>query len=874
MLLTDRSCPDRKTCLDKAFHGNRKVTSNRKVVGPVLRHGIFGCGWTRISLLSGLTLCHRLMGFSGILLRFSDLESPSVTDVPQPPVKGGGSDFPADVRPRSYLQRAPLGNTSGLDPRDVASVLWRRRWIVAAGFFGVMAAVVTVTLLLPKRYESSASFLVEPRGNPGSGAALDVLQRMDRVQNTETEVSLLTGRRVVEPVVERLKLNASFETSGRWVAPDSVLDGFEDSRNAVSGVYLLKWSNGEYRVLSDASKQVLARAEPGERLGFANVSFRAPSKGSATTGRLRILPFAQAVDETRSHLEAKPVEQQADLINLTCTGPTPASSLALCGSVSDSYLELRSELQRAEASAAASFLQDQVVQVHSQLSTAEDSLQAYEERGRAVALKERADEEVRQYADLRAQREQLSAEHQALASLIEQIRSGDADPSAYRKLASFPTFLKNQNNVVATLVESLVELENRRSDLAVKRKDANPELAALNARIVQIDDQLLSVAMSYDRSLQAQIQSLGQALEDHGQELSTIPVKEIQVSRLRRQVDVLEKLYRFLQTRLQEAQVAKAVKLPNVRMVDRASLPYKPSFPNTPLNLVLGAVLGLGMGLLGALWREYADDKLRDRDEVEGAGIPVLTMVPRVRGPVAEVITVEEGKTAIAPPRENGKSRTDRVAEEAFRSLAFELEAAARRIENGDLRSVAITSSGRAEGKTFCACNLAVQAAWLGKRTLLVDSDAHAQGVSRWLKLARGRIGLGEVLREGADPDVAIQTISVGGGQTLDVLQSGKPHCRSAWLLSPSLKSLIMTMSTRYDLVVIDTPPLNVLSDAAQVASAVDGVIVVVRGGVTERDGFDLTMQRLERAGGRLVGVVLNDIDLPDYYTSYSGVTE
>ena len=140
--------------------------------------------------------------------------------------------------------------------------------------------------------------------------------------------------------------------------------------------------------------------------------------------------------------------------------------------------------------------------------------------------------------------------------------------------------------MVATLVESLVELENRRSDLAVKRKDANPELAALNARIVQIDDQLLSVAMSYDRSLQAQIQSLGQALEDHGQELSTIPVKEIRVSRLRRQVNVLEKLYRFLQTRLQEAQVAKAVKLPNVRMVDRASLPYKPSFPNTPLNLV------------------------------------------------------------------------------------------------------------------------------------------------------------------------------------------------------------------------------------------------------------------------------------------------
>ena len=117
---------------------------------------------------------------------------------------------------------------------------------------------------------------------------------------------------------------------------------------------------------------------------------------------------------------------------------------------------------------------------------------------------------------------------------------------------------------------------------------------------------------------------------------------------------MLEKLYRFLQTRLQEAQVAKAVKLPNVRIVDRASLPYQPSFPNLPLNLAIGVVLGLGTGLLGALWREHADDRLWDRQEVEDSGIPVLTMVPRVRGPVAQVVGAEGGAPNPAPRRQRG----------------------------------------------------------------------------------------------------------------------------------------------------------------------------------------------------------------------------
>ncbi len=792
---------------------------------------------------------------------------------PGPPSKLRAGFPELRSRPHSYFPFEDGPDRSTFEPGAITSFLRRRRWSILVGFVSVVALVALLTWLLPERYESSASFLVEPPSSQTGAEALNILQRLDRVQNTQTEATLLQGRGVIEPVVERLHLQIRLDGSDSGTPIDSLLPNLSVSRDARPGTYRLERSGSRMQAV-DSSGQTLASAPVGAELSFAGIRFDVPQASLTSRPKLEVLPFEKAVDQTRRRVSAKPAEEQSNLVRITCDAPSASAARDLCRAVSDSYLQLRSNLQTAEASAAAEFLQGQVVQVQGRLSTAEDSLQTYEEQRRAVALKDRATEEVKQYADLRAQREQLSAEHDALASLIDKLRGGGAGPSAYRQLASFPTFLKNENNVVATLVESLVELENRRSELAVKRKEANPELAALDTRIDQIDDQLLSVATSYERSLAAQIRSLGQALDNHGKELATIPVQEVALSRLRRQVDVLEKLYRFLQTRLQEAQVAKAVRLPNVRMVDEASLPYQPSFPNLPLNLAIGIVLGLGVGLVGALWREHADDRLRDRSEVEESGLPVLAMVPRVRGPVAQVVAGSDGRTQILPPDENGDGRSDRVAEEAFRSLAFELEVAGRRLDEANLRSVSVTSSTRGEGKTFCACNLAAQAAWLGKNTLLIDADAHAHGVARWLKLAHGRVGLGDVLQGGADPEVAIQTIAVGGGCTLDVLQAGEYLRRSAWLLSPRFQRLIDHLSAKYDLVLIDTPPLNVLSDAAQVASAVDGVVVVVRGGVTERHGLELTLQRLERAGGRLIGVVLNAVELPGYYTSYTGVMD
>jgi Mrp family chromosome partitioning ATPase len=123
-----------------------------------------------------------------------------------------------------------------------------------------------------------------------------------------------------------------------------------------------------------------------------------------------------------------------------------------------------------------------------------------------------------------------------------------------------------------------------------------------------------------------------------------------------------------------------------------------------------------------------------------------------------------------------------------------------------------------------------------------------------------------------AAPD-AVQETVVGERHRLSILGAGSPTSRSAELIEgPRFDELLAALTARHEMVIIDTPPLNVLTDAAAIAARVDAVIVVVRGEVTERDALRHTLERLYRANGRVLGVVLNDARIPDHYRSYSHV--
>jgi tyrosine-protein kinase Etk/Wzc len=383
----------------------------------------------------------------------------------------------------------------------------------------------------------------------------------------------------------------------------------------------------------------------------------------------------------------------------------------------------------------------------------------------------------------------------------------------------------------------------------------------LDARVTEIEGELRARALSYEEGLAARSRSLNAALAASSRQLSVIPAEQLQLARMERSRGSLESLFQTLTTRQKEAEIAAAVDLPSVSVVDFASRPDGPSSPKLPMNLGLGLVLGLAFGFGVSLVREHADTRIHGREELEEqTKLPIISIIPSL----GKVRPALDGRAAGRLPRLQGEDAE--IAGEAFRSLGVDLRLIIRGSGGDGLQTLAITSAGPGEGKTFTSCNLALMRAADGYRTLLIDADLRANGVGRALSLDRARAGLGDYLAGTATLSQAL--VEVG---PLSVLPAGRPATRPAGLLErPRFGELLAEVRKRFDLVILDTPPLNVLADAASVSALVDGLVLVVRGGVTERDALALTLQRLERTGGHTLGIVLNDVRLPTRYASYS----
>jgi capsular exopolysaccharide synthesis family protein len=804
---------------------------------------------------------------------------------------------------------APLVPASDLEPgeelRRLYSRFRRRMPSIITGMLLVLGAVTAFTLVWPRTYQSAALIVIEqPTGN--DDARLALLGQLGRATQIETEIELIKSRHVMEHVVDQLDLHATLQpfdstltSFPAWAAdavaqfrrsqlpPGSVFPHFKATADAAPGLYRITVPSPGRIVVEDAvTHQTIAPAgpdstapltggEPAATYRFAGVALSAPDSAPPWPAfLLRVIPFADAVRETLARVSVAREEREADLIEVKCEDRSPDGARQLCQTVVDNYVQLRTEMRRAEAGATATFLRGQSELLDQHLAAAEDSLEAYRSRNHVVALGERAAEEVRQSTDLLAQRDQLVAQRTALSGFIDQIQSGGGGTRRYRDLASFPTFLQNQ--AVTQLLASLVTLENERGELLLRRAETSTEVTALDERISGMEQQILSIAQSYRRALDEQIGSLDGALRSAGGRLAEIPARQVESGRLERQVSLLTDISGLLKTRLREAEVAEAVNLPNVRVVDQASLPERPAHPRLRINLLFGTVLGLSFGLLLAVYREGTDSRVCERADVErDFALPVLAMIPHISGPVS-VLPVptlrrpDDEVHLLAGLRRSSRrdSKNRLIARQVFRSFAMDLWFTTRD-QKDEGTVVAVTSAGRGEGKTFVACNLALARVSQGARTLLIDADVRGGGATKFFGLQSSLPGLSDILQ--GDP------ASHGEGED-GVWQRrvwvGLMNQAQLWVIPPGTTSvisarfaeftaLLQQFKSRFDLIVIDTPPMNLAADTAPIAAVADAVLVVARGSVTPRGSLKLTLDRLGRTRSFVIGAVLNDVKAP-----------
>ena len=757
----------------------------------------------------------------------------------------------------------------------------------AAGLAGAIA-----TSRLPRLYEASVSIRVDPKSAQLSALGVANVTIDNAVA---TELEMLRSRALAREVTDSLGLRLQAAQGSRSRAPRSrVLAEVRVAPDAAPTSFrLVPTGNGQISVVG-ANGEAAATTTAGLRVSVGGVSFRVTPQLEATGPvDLVLLDADAAVDSVQTWMTPSRRSREADLLDVRVRATDSVMVRDIANAFGHLYVANHQTARQLDAKRSVAFLSEQLARVATQLNSAERSLRDFRARAGVVSLPDEATTGVSRRAELLAQRNALDAEREALASLIGSTggQGSGRETAAYRELLAFPTLVRS--GAAVGLQSALSAAEQKRSELLVRRTSRDPEVQATEARIGELQSQLRSFATTYLEGLTNQVRALDVTLSRSDAALATLPQKELRQAELERAAKTNESVYGMLQARYKEAEIAAAATDASVRLIDDAVLPQRPVSPKPLINLALAVMAGLLLGVAGGFVREASDRSLRTRAQLLAlTGSPVLSLIPRlqpVHSLASRLARLDGRRTAVlAPggPRAMRPSTADARSTYTADDLFGFSESYARLVTNlgfaghaQPIRAVLVTSALPGDGKTTVSTNLALTLAREGKRVLLIDADLRGGRVDTMLGLPPAP-GLGEVLRKQVSFDEAVMQLPTGGGRQLHVLSRGSAKVDPASLLAADeVHEMLTRARSLYDMIVIDTPPVNSVADAALLTRHTDGVLVVARAGVTGREALVFAIEQLRIVRAPVIGAVLNDVDLKgdagvdgayQYYGQYS----
>lgn len=414
-----------------------------------------------------------------------------------------------------------------------------------------------------------------------------------------------------------------------------------------------------------------------------------------------------------------------------------------------------------------------------------------------------------------------------------------------------------QDNQLNEYLQGLAVVQQR---LVSLRKELGPEhtdVLKAEAQEADLKEKITERTAGILRGLQAKVESTAQGLLALSNEVSKAQNSDVeQANKSRPYFEAkrdLEELIRFRQILNTKIAMEKTdLQLPKnsmVEIIDTAKPGLRPVKPNKPLNIALGIIIGLVVGVGLAFFIEYLDTSVKTIDDVERSlGSPVLGVIPQNVG-----VLLHEG--AESPHAE------------AYRVLRTNLLFSRK---DDKLNTVAVVSAGAGEGKSTTVFNLAAVFAQSGQRVIVVDSDLRRPTIHKMLKVTNN-IGLTNYLLKQNTLEEVIQTTSL---PTLDFMASGKLPSSSLGILSSTqMRDLITELKQHYDFVFFDSPPVMGVSDASILASEVDMTVQVIQYRRYPQPMNIRAKQMIEKVGGNLAGIVLNNINMSqdESYYYYSG---
>jgi capsular exopolysaccharide synthesis family protein len=757
-----------------------------------------------------------------------------------------------------------------IDPRRVWATIARSAWLILGCVLLALAAGAVAVRRMEPVFQSTASIRIDARPGATSAAAMYGLPS-DNVNLVATAMEELTSRSLSNDVADSLGLRLVV-AEPRRVPRGAVLAWAKvDSAAPLRGYRITAFGDRQVAV-QELGGRVVGKFPLGGPITVPGATFRLADDALANDAIVLQVASLEATSAgVRARTQVSQPNLNANIVTITYEGNDPVMVREVANVLAARFVRKRLESEKAVARTTVVLLRRQLDTLGREMGVRESAVSRFLQGNRIISVENEAAQRTTEIQRLQESRMTAATDRAALlASLDSLLRRRDTADGrlAYERLLSAPAFARqlNTSSPSSIAIERLRAQEDNRAALLRRLGPNDPDIKSVERQIETSKRDIEATTRTYADGLGEQVRALDERIAKLRDDVQLLPAQQVEYARLLREQKGVEDVMNQVQGRLKEAEITAAVQDSTAQVLDRAELPGASLGTSRPVIFAVALFAGLLIGVLVAFLRDWLDTTVHNEQDVTAiVRAPVIGIIPTLRqdaiGSRARALAAGASAAkslAASKPVRDTESQT--MAAEAYRALRTNLSYVS---PVKPPRVIVVTSALSGDGKTTSASNLAVTLAQQNKRVLLIDAETR-RGNLHTLFGIEATPGFFDLLYGHATPGECIRRVTLEGSAHLDVLPSGgMPNHNAADLLVASrLSPFFERLRGQYDYVLVDTPPLNLFTDAALIGAHADATLLVARADRTERQALRFAVLQLQHVQANLAGAILNGVDL------------
>lgn len=698
-----------------------------------------------------------------------------------------------------------------------------------------------------KENESGLSFFEAPAMSQEQGLGIT------------NETIILKSRPIAAETLEQLDFDVEYYADGTfikeelyrptpivvevdWSAPQLLHGNIRVEWESATEYSLLFESEGYVQYFPDGSSTSIGKIETqkfafGEWIEKPQFKLKINNTSGQENGNTTIIIRDEAylINYYAYGLIVELVDKNSSILELSFLGPNRNKGEAYLNALMETYLRIELEDKNEIVNRTISFIDSQVAGVADSLTFFEDKLQNYRSTNKIYNLTNESSSVYGQLTEIEAQlaTERLKTRYyQSLKDYL--VREN------YNEIM-VPSGLGIDDPYLNGLIENLLEVQVNRSRLLATQTELSPAVREANKNLIDLNRSIREILERVDLNNKMTIADLEKRKTAIESSFRSLPEAEQNLIRIQREATLNENIYNFLSEKRAESAISKASNVPNNKIIEYAKAGFLKVSPKTSRNYLMAFLMGLLLPVVFVFIKELLRSKIEEPKFLEKKlKIPVLSTI-LLNESKESLVVFNQGKSGIA---------------EGFRSLRSNIKFL---IPKDKQITFMITSTISGEGKTFCAMNLASVYSLTGKKTILIGCDMRKPKIFEDFGV-KNDIGLSTFLSGQEDDHTKI--IKKTPYDNLDLILSGPiPPNPSELLFSGNFEKMITELKKTYDVVILDTPPVGLVSETLDLLTLVDFTLFVFRQNYSEKSFIDAVNGLKEQKGIKNIYAIFNGLD-------------